>query len=206
MDRRLRSTPRLQEGLLPGPIITTGRLVLSPLSAADSTALFAYRSLQEVSRYQNWEPQSLEDAAAFIAALASTEFDTPGTWFQLGVRLRESGELIGDLGLHFLGDGQQVEIGCTLAPAFQGRGIGTEAVTGVLALLFQQLGKHRVFASADPRNRSSLRLLRRVGMRQEAHFRRSLLFKGEWADDVIFAVLDSEWVDREPADGLRPRD
>jgi RimJ/RimL family protein N-acetyltransferase len=183
---------------LPGPEIITGRLILSPLSAADSAALFQYRSLPEVSQYQGWEPQFLDDAVAFIDALASTEFDTPGTWFQFGVRLRESGELIGDLGVHFLDDGQQAEIGFTLAPAFQGRGFGAEAVVGVLDLLFRQLGKHRVSASADPRNQSSMRLLRRVGMQQEAHFRESLLFKGEWADDVVFAVLGSEWVSREP--------
>jgi RimJ/RimL family protein N-acetyltransferase len=30
-------------------------------------------------------------------------------------------------------------------------------------------------------------------MRQEAHFRKSLWFKGEWVDDVVFAVLASEW-------------
>jgi RimJ/RimL family protein N-acetyltransferase len=94
--------------------------------------------------------------------------------------------------VHFLQDGHQVEIGFALAPSSQGRGFAAEAVVAVLDLLFGQLGKHRVFASADPRNRSSLRLLQRVGMRQEAHFRESVLFKGTWADDTVFAVLRSE--------------
>jgi RimJ/RimL family protein N-acetyltransferase len=52
-----------------------------------------------------------------------------------------------------------------------------------------------VFASVDPRNHASIALLRRVGMRQEAHFRQSLWWRGEWVDDVIFAVLQSEWKD-----------
>lgn len=30
-------------------------------------------------------------------------------------------------------------------------------------------------------------------MRQEAHHRESLWFRGEWVDDVIFALLDHEW-------------
>ena len=30
-------------------------------------------------------------------------------------------------------------------------------------------------------------------MREEAHFVESLWFKGEWVDDVIFAILASEW-------------
>jgi RimJ/RimL family protein N-acetyltransferase len=36
-------------------------------------------------------------------------------------------------------------------------------------------------------------LCRRLGMRQEAHFRESELFKGSWGDELVFAVLATEW-------------
>jgi RimJ/RimL family protein N-acetyltransferase len=176
-----------------GPAIATDRLLLTRRTPADSEAFFAYRSLPEVCRYQSWAPLCLQDAVTFIERLQGVPFASPGTWFQLGVRLRETGELVGDLGVHFVGDGRQVEIGFTLAPVFQGRGLGTEAVAALLGYLFGELGTHRVFASVDPANRSSLRLLQRVGMRQEAHFLQSVLFKGEWADDMVFAILASEW-------------
>ena len=178
---------------MPAPRITTDRLSLTPLSRADAEAVFAYRSLPEVCRYQGWEPMRLEDAVGFIESLESVQFDSPDTWFQLGIRLLESDALVGDLGVHFLEDGEQVEIGFTLAPVAQGGGLATEAVTGLLDHLFGVLKKHRVSASVDPRNARSLRLLQRLGMRQEAHFRQSMRFKGEWADDVVFAVLASEW-------------
>ena len=45
----------------------------------------------------------------------------------------------------------------------------------------------------DPRNEPSVALLERVGMRKEAHFRKSLWFKGEWVDDMVLAILKSEW-------------
>jgi RimJ/RimL family protein N-acetyltransferase len=48
----------------------------------------------------------------------------------------------------------------------------------------------------DPRNEPSVALLKRVGMRQEAHFRESLWFKGEWVDDMVFGILGSEWKSR----------
>lgn len=175
------------------PDITTDRLVLTPLTDADADALFSYRSLPEVGRYQSWEPARVEDAAAFIESVRAVGFDSPGTWSQLGVRLRETGELVGDLGVHFLEDGTQVEVGFTITPAVQGRGFGTEALAGLLDHLFNTLRKHRVSASVDPRNGPSLRLARRVGMRQEAHFRQSVWFRGEWADDIVLAVLASEW-------------
>jgi RimJ/RimL family protein N-acetyltransferase len=35
-----------------------------------------------------------------------------------------------------------------------------------------------------------------VGMRKEGHFRESLWFKGEWVDDVLYAMLRREWLER----------
>ena len=175
------------------PTIHTERLTLSPLTPADAPALFAYRSLDDVARYQHWQPRALDEAVRFIEELEAVDLDVPGTWFQFGIRQRESGALLGDLGLHFFEDGRQVELGFTLAPSSQRHGYGTEAVTAVIAYLFGPLNKHRVIASVDPRNEPSVRLLTRVGLRREAHHRQSLWFKGAWADDLVFAVLASEW-------------
>jgi len=179
------------------PEITTSRLMLSPLHAGDADTMLIYRADPEVGRYQGWEPATLEDVQHFIEQMQTVSFDTPGTWYQLAVRLRESRELIGDLGVHFPGDREhQVEIGFTIAPVHQGNGYATEAVTGLLDHLLLTMRKHRVFASVDPRNEPSLALLERIGFRREAHFRKSLWFKGEWVDDVVYGLLKSEWVER----------
>jgi RimJ/RimL family protein N-acetyltransferase len=174
--------------------ITTERLTLTRLVPADASRVFAYRADPEVSRYQTWLPTSLDEVRRFIDDLQSVPFDTPGTWFQFGIRLKGSGLLVGDAGIHFPADQpQQAEIGITVAPDFQGRGIATEAVRGLLDRLFAPPARHRVYGSVDPRNRASVALLARVGMRQEAHFRRSLWLRGEWVDDLVFAILESEW-------------
>jgi RimJ/RimL family protein N-acetyltransferase len=52
---------------------------------------------------------------------------------------------------------------------------------------------HRRNGSVDPRNVPSLALLRRVGLREEAHFRKSIRSENGWDDDLIFAILDEEW-------------
>ena len=180
--------------MLLAPDIATARLLLTPLSAADAEALFAYRALAEVCRYQSWKPSRLGDAIAFIEQLQPVEFNSPGTWFQLGIRLKESQQLVGDLGVHFLDDGRQVEIGFTLAPTFQGRGLGTEAVRGLLGCLFERLGKHRVFALVDPRNHRSVRLLQRVGMRQEAASPLpNVGVQDDWTGHLVFTILATEW-------------
>jgi RimJ/RimL family protein N-acetyltransferase len=177
--------------------IMTQRLIMTALTGDDAVDLFSYRSDPEVCRYQTWAPSSLGEAQRFIDSFRSIAFDTPGTWFQLGIRLRDYRVLIGDLGVHFLPDEpEQVEIGVTVAPGHQGLGFGTEAVEGLLGHLFGPLRKHRALASVDPRNLPSVRLMQRVGMRQEAHFRESLHVRGEWVDDLVFALLQSEWSGR----------
>jgi RimJ/RimL family protein N-acetyltransferase len=179
---------------LVGPEILTERLKLSQLMASDALKMYEYRSDPEVCRYQTFEPGSLNEVEVFIAGLQSNDFDTPGSWFQFAIRLRESGLLIGDLGTHFMADDpRQVEIGITVSPANQGRGLATEAVSGILGHLLGSIQKHRVFASVDPRNGPCIALLKRVGMREEAHFHKSLWFKGDWVDDMVFGILKSEW-------------
>jgi RimJ/RimL family protein N-acetyltransferase len=177
--------------------LVTERLTLRRLRADDAEAMFHYRSDPEVARYQGWDPGTLDDVAAFIDTMAVVRPNTPGTWFQLAICRSETDELIGDIGMHFPeGRDHEAEFGITLALNRQGAGFATEALTAALDYLFGPLGKHRVFGSADPQNEASLRLMERVGMRREAHFRESLWFKGAWADDVICAILDREWRER----------
>jgi len=174
--------------------LTTPRLTLRPLRPSDSAAVFAYRSDPAVARFQMWEPSSEAEVRTFIEGLQDLELDTPDTWYQLAITLRDNGILIGDCGLHFpREEPHQVEVGITLAPAHQGQGYATEALEGMMEFLFVNLGKHRVVASVDPRNEPSTALLERVGMRKEGHLRESVWVKGEWADDAIYAILEREW-------------
>lgn len=173
--------------------IRTKRLLLRCLLPGDADSLFEYRSHPEVCLFQSWEPESLQEVRLFINKMAKVELNKTG-WHQIGIALQTDGSLIGDCGIHILEtDSRLAEIGITIAPAQQSRGYATEALNAILNLLFRGLGKHRVFASVDPRNLPSMALMERVGLRKEAHFVQSLWFKDGWADDVVFALLASEW-------------
>jgi RimJ/RimL family protein N-acetyltransferase len=55
---------------------------------------------------------------------------------------------------------------------------------------------HRIVACLDARNVASARLAERLGMRREAHFVSNEMFKGEWTDEVIYAMLAEDWAVR----------
>ena len=123
-----------------------------------------------------------------------TEFNQPESWFQLVIIEKESGEIIGDVGVHFIGeDGFQCELGCTVSKKQQGKGFATEAMKITIDYLFNSLNKHRIIGSVDPENVSSIRLLERLSFRKEAHFKESLWVDEKWVDDVIYGLLKKEW-------------
>lgn len=169
----------------------TNRLVFRAIKIANADLILKYRSNPVVSQYQLFRPRTLEDVLDFINNLSEIP-NVLDTWFQLVIFTGEGNELIGDLGIHFI-DHFQVEIGVTLSPKYQGKGYATESLLGVLNYLFMTLNKHRVVASVDPGNLKSIALLKRVGMRQEARFIKSVWFNEHWSDDLVFAILREEW-------------
>lgn len=176
-------------------VIFTQRLLLRPLRASDAEAMFRYRSDPQVDKFQGLKPKTIDDINEFINVKICKIPDVPNTWYQLGIINKTADELIGDIGIHFIGgEDLHVEIGYTLSLEYQGKGYASEAVAGVIDYLFEVLKKHRITASVDPRNIRSIALLERIGMRKEAHFIKSIWFDDEWADDIIYAVLNEEWI------------
>jgi len=171
------------------------RVALRRFHPGDVATFVAYRSSEQVARFQSWDsPYPREAGERFIQEIAKDHPDTPGQWFQFAVGPRATGQLIGDCAaMPQAADPRQCEIGFTIAPDYQGRGYATEAVGLLLNYLFTERGKHRIAAYCDPRNAASVALLERLGMRREGHLRESTWAKGEWTDDLVYGLLRDEW-------------
>jgi len=175
--------------------LVTERLSLRPFRVDDLEAFVAYRSDPEVARYQSWDDTySMADAESFLSSQREPAFGLAGEWLQLAIVDRETGSVYGDCAVRVATDQPATaEVGVTLARASQGKGLATEALTAVLAELFERRGMHRVVAEADDRNASVRRLLERLGFRCEARLVEADWFKGEWSTLRVYAMLDREW-------------
>ncbi|WP_394345729.1 GNAT family N-acetyltransferase [Gelidibacter gilvus] len=159
----------------------------------DNEQVFYYRSDAETNKYQGFVPKVLKEVDEFTARNPA-EFNKPESWFQLVIIKKDINEIIGDIGVRFIGeDDFQCELGCTLSKDHQGKGFATEAMKITIEYLFNSLNKHRIIGSVDPKNCSSIRLLERLNFRKEAHFKESLLIEGEWVDDIVYGLLKDEW-------------
>jgi len=172
--------------------LTTQRLLLNPISIDHAEAIYSYRSDAVTNRYQGWIPEDIEDVRSFIERQVSTEMDVNGTWFQFVVILKETGEVIGDMGLHFIGsDNDEVELGCTITKVQQGKGYATEALNEVISYIFTKLDKNRIIASITPANTRSINLFERLNFKRETFSREGKMQNESQTDDLLYALQNN---------------
>ena len=175
--------------------ILTERLVLRLFTLDDLDALHAYQSRPDAVRYVPWEPRTRQESRVSLDRKMATAWPSAdGEVLTVAVERQDTGEMIGDLILVLKSnEHRQGEIGFIFHPDHGGRGYATEAAEVVLRLGYDELGLHRIVGHCDARNSASAALMERLGMRREAHFRHNEVFKGEWGDEFVYALLDDEW-------------
>jgi RimJ/RimL family protein N-acetyltransferase len=175
--------------------LRTDRLTLRPFEVDDLDAYLGYRGREDVARFLLGPALDRTTGATELRkAMAATALEQEGDHLDLAIVRRDSGEVIGDVVLMYRSvEHAMAELGFSLHPDHHRQGFGHEAAHAVLRLAFEDLGLHRVTGRCDARNDASAGLLRRLGMRQEAHFVRNEWIKGEWTDELVFAILRDEW-------------
>jgi RimJ/RimL family protein N-acetyltransferase len=176
----------------------TERLVLRCFVPDDLEAFLAIHADPEVVRYVPYPPMTRPVATERLAQIRTmTAIDDESQNLRLAAVLPEADELIGDVSIWSTPqDRLQAEIGFVIDPRFHGKGYASEAAAELLRIGFEEAGLHRITANCDARNGPSARVMERIGMRQEAHFRQNEFLKGEWTDELVYAILADEWRSR----------
>lgn len=142
-------------------ILTTDRLILRRMEAADTPAVVAYRQDPRVDRYQCWRPADLDPKCL---AERCTRHDIHQGALLLAITRKEDGALIGDCSLAILRDPDAVVLGYSLEPKYQRQGYALEAARSVCQWVLAQPRFSRVIAAVDPENVRSIALLEKLGM------------------------------------------
>jgi RimJ/RimL family protein N-acetyltransferase len=161
-------------------------IVVRRLAPTDLHDFQSYRNDPQVALYQGWSAQSDADAANFIDEAQRATLFAPNCWCQIGIALRESDTLIGDIGLFISGDALEAEIGFSLHRGAQGRGLAKQAVAAVIAMIFEHTPARRLIGVTDARNTASIKLMQALSMVQVATS--EAMFKGEACTELTFAL------------------
>ncbi len=167
------------------------RLLLRNFVAEDLPAVLDYSADPEVVRFLLWGPNDEAQTRVFIEHAVAQAAMPSRQAYTLAVVRKADGRLIGacDLRIHSVED-REGDIGYVFSREAWGQGYATEAARTVIEAGFRQLGLHRIYATCDPENIASARVLEKSGMQREGHLRQHKLAKGRWRDSLLYAVLE----------------
>jgi RimJ/RimL family protein N-acetyltransferase len=172
----------------------TARMRLRPYRPDDLEAFADLHGRDDVARYLPWPTRDRRASQEALARHQRMVLDKDDDGMTLAGFDVDTGRLVGEFVLFLRSvENRGGEVGYVLHPDFWGRGLATEGAEAMLAIAFETLGLHRVTARLDARNTASAAVLTRLGMRREAYLVENSLFKGEWSDEVQFALLAREW-------------
>jgi len=179
------------------PALRTERLLLRELRPGDAPAVFEIFRREDVNTWLDRDPmQVIEEAERSIRSRMSLFAN--GFGFRWAISPEDDPDrLIGSCGYFSVRRGTAtVEMGYELHPDYWRRGIMTEALRAVIAFSYggqTLLPVHRIEALVMPGNTGSIRLLEKLGFRNEGLRREFGFWRGSHQDVLLFALLPGEW-------------
>ena len=162
--------------------LKTARLILRTLTLEDAESVYQHFSDDNVTKFMDIDSLTrLEDARDIIA------FHLKDSGCRWGLFDRNTGALVGTCGYHCWvrhQDLSMAEIGYDLGKARWGQGLMQEVLQTAIPFGFAEMNLSKIYASVDPENHRSIRLLNKLNFRVEPDLRDGLqwfnLFKEDW--------------------------
>lgn len=172
-------------------ILTTDRLLLRPIVAEDAEDIYEYSRNANVGPNAGWKPhESIEETRLIMERVFINQEGV------LGIILRESGKLIGSIGL--VKDPKRENdkarmLGYAIGEAYWGQGFMTEAVRELLRYGFEELNLDLISAYCYSHNQRSRRVLEKCGFLHEGTLRQcEQLFDGNTYDHECYVLVGND--------------
>ena len=174
------------------PNLIGEKIQLSSFGPEDVDGYFNMRSDVEFMKYLGMDPMKKKSEARDRVSSMIESFKR-GEGLSWKISEKDSDEVIGYIGFwridfkHYRG-----ELGFGLHADYRRRGYMLEALELAIDYGFQSMNFHSMMADVDPRNVPSVKLLNKVGFREEGHLRENYFYNGEFFDSVYFGLLKSD--------------
>jgi [ribosomal protein S5]-alanine N-acetyltransferase len=171
------------------PALTTKRLLLRALTAADTVPFHALVSISDVTRFSNW-PDAPSKAKVERGLRWMSKLFASGKGCAWIIEHRRSKAIVGAIRFNRIDrKGKWGELGYESHPDFWGKGLMTEAVHTVVGCGHEYFRLNRIEAWTLPGNAASDRVLEKTGFRYEGTLRQKAWFKGAYHDFRMFGRL-----------------
>ncbi len=173
-------------------VIETKDLIIRRFREGDWEDLYEYLSDPVVVKYEPYGVYSQGDCVT-----ESKRRSKDKNFY--AVVLKEEDKVIGNL-YFSKGDFDTWEIGYVFHLSYQGRGYANQGAWALIDYAIKNCKARRIVARCNTQNTSSWRLMERLHMRREGHYKKIRYFKMDeknqpiWIDAYEYAVLAEEWM------------
>ena len=173
------------------PVLRGKQVLLRELRTSDATSLCALLNTEEVSRFMSPPPTTVVGFERFIAWTHRQR--TAGTYVCFAVTLQGFDTAIGIFQVRQSDRRfETAEWGFAIGSAFWGTGVFQESAALAIDFSFETVGVRRLEARAAVLNGRGTAALLKIGAVQECLLRKSFLRNGEYLDQALFTILDSD--------------
>jgi ribosomal-protein-alanine N-acetyltransferase len=176
------------------PVLRDGEIELRPLRRSDENAWLDLRA-QSRAWLQPWEASAPNGTTATVtfAAWARSERKAWRQRTSFAAVMVVDGALVGRVSVGGIRWGAERggSVGYWISPKYAGRGIVPRAVRLLCEYAFAE-GLHRLEIAVRPENAASLRVVEKLGFREEGGRLRYLYIDGDWRDHRVFALTADE--------------
>ena len=147
-------------------VIETDRLILRPFTMADAEPMFRnWASDDEVTKHLTWPTHGSVEITSMVLSDWTSHYGEPD-FYNWAIVLKENGpEPIGNISVVHVKDSTLcATMGYCMSRAHWRRGIMAEALTALIAFLFDEVGCNRIEADHDIENPASGRVMQKAGM------------------------------------------
>ena len=174
------------------PVLTGSNATLRELELSDAPSLLAMLTTEEVSRFISPPPTTVEGYERFITWTHQQR--AAGQFICFAVVPKGMSVAVGLFQVRSLERGfSTAEWGFALGSPFWGTGLFIEGAQLVVDFAFETIGVHRLEARASVQNGRGNGALRKLGAVQEGVLRRSFLRHGQYHDQALWSILDTDW-------------
>ena len=174
--------------------IETSRLILRRAIREDAEPMFRnWASDPEVTKFLTWPAHSSIAVSEMVIGSWRQEYEKEN-YYQWMIVLKELDEPIGSISVVRQNDRvEEAEIGYCIGSQWWHRGIMTEALSAVIAYLFDEVGVNRIAARHDPNNPHSGGVMRKCGRKYEGTHRAGDRNNQGICDAAQYAMTRSDW-------------
>ena len=185
------------DGFKAFPQLETRQLVLRKIKSSDTKDLFHFMSDEDTVKQNLMLPHKKISETEKLIKTLTKQYEKRKE-IRWGVTKKGSDTIIGITGFYnMLLKDFQTEVGCLLDKKHWSGGVMTEALAAILTFGFEKMAFNRVTAFILPDNIGAIKMVKKVGFREEGLLKECKFCNDQFFDLGIYSLLKKDYLQRQ---------